>query len=45
MNKSMKILNDFDIEKKLFEVVIDNVDHNFILKNELKKTMNRRDFR
>ena len=32
-------------EKKLFDVVIDNIDNNKILKNKLKKIMNQRDFR
>ena len=45
LNELMKILTRFDIKDKLFEVVIDNVDNNSTLKDELKKTMNRRDFR
>ena len=44
LNELMKILNRFDIKTKLFKVVIDNVNHNYTFKNELKKTMNRRDF-
>ena len=41
----MKILNYFEIKKKLFDVVIDNVNNNKILKKKLKLTMTRRDFR
>ena len=45
MIELMRILNFYEIREKLFDVVIDNVDNNKTLKNELKKTMNRRDFR
>ena len=45
MIELMRILNFYEIREKFFDVVIDNVDNNKTLKNELKKTMNRRDFR
>ena len=37
MIELMKILNFYEIREKLFDVVIDNVDNNKILKNKLKK--------
>ena len=41
----IKFLNFFEIKKKLFEVIIDNASNNNILKNKLKRVMNRQDFR
>jgi len=40
MMKLIKILKNFVIKNKLFDVVIDNVSNNEILKDKLKKTMN-----
>jgi len=40
MMKLMKILKNYTIKNKLFNVVIDNVSNNNILKDELEKTMN-----
>jgi hypothetical protein len=44
MMKLIKILKNYDIKNKLFNVVIDNASNNNILKDELEKTMNRREF-
>jgi len=40
----MKILKNFVIKNKLFNVVINNASNNDILKDELKKTMNHYKF-
>jgi len=40
MMKLMKILKNFTIKNKLFNVVINNASNNNILKDELEKTMN-----
>ena len=45
LTKLMKFLNFFEIKEKFFKVIIDNANNNDILKNKLKKIMNRRDFR
>ena len=45
MIELIKIVNFYKIQEKIFDVVIDNIDNNKILKNKLKKTINRRDFR
>ena len=45
LTKLMKLLNFFEIKKQLFKVIINNASNNNILKNELKKAINRRDFR
>ena len=45
LTELMKLLNFFEIKKKLFEIIIDNASNNSTLKNELKRVMNRRDFR
>ena len=45
LTELMKLLNFFEIKKKLFKVIIDNASNNSTLKNELKRAMNRRDFR
>jgi len=45
MMKLMKILKNYAIKNKLFDVVINNASNNDILKDELEKTMNRREFR
>ena len=45
MIELMRILNFYEIRRKLCNVVIDNIDNNKILKNKLKKTINRHDFR
>jgi len=42
MQELFKILNTYDIKNKLFDVVIDNASNNDILKEELEKTLNRR---
>ncbi len=45
MLKLLKILKNYAIKNKLFNVVIDNASNNDILKDELKKIMTRRKFR
>ncbi len=45
MLKLLKILKNYAIKNKPFNVVIDNASNNDILKNELKKIMTRRKFR
>jgi len=45
MLKLLKILKNYAIKNKLFNVVIDNASNNDILKNELEKIMTRRKFR
>ncbi len=45
MLKLLKILENYAIKNKLFNVVIDNASNNDILKDELKKIMTRREFR
>ncbi len=40
MMKLMKILKNYTIKNKLFEVVIDNASNNSILKEKLEKIMN-----
>ncbi len=45
MLKLLKILKNYAIKNKLFNVVTDNASNNNILKNELKKIMTRRKFR
>jgi len=42
--KLKKILKNFTIKNKLFNVVIDNVNNNDILKDEFKKTINHHKF-
>jgi len=44
MMKLMKILKNYAIKNKLFNVVINNVSNNDILKDELEKIMNHRKF-
>jgi hypothetical protein len=44
MMKLMKILKNYVIKNKLFNVVINNANNNNILKDELEKTMNHREF-
>ncbi len=45
MLKLLKILENYAIKDKLFNVVIDNASNNNILKDELEKVMTRREFR
>ncbi len=45
MLKLLKILENYAIKNKLFNVVIDNASNNDILKDELKKIITRREFR
>ncbi len=45
MLKLLKILKNYAIKNKLFNVVTDNASNNNILKNELEKIMTRRKFR
>ncbi len=45
MLKLLKILKNYAIKNKLFNVVIDNASNNDILKDEVKKIMTRRKFR
>ena len=45
MLKLLKILKNYVIKNKLFNVIIDNASNNDILKDELKKAMTRREFR
>ena len=40
----MKILKNYAIKNKLFEIVIDNASNNSILKEKLEKIMNHRKF-
>jgi hypothetical protein len=44
MMKLMKILKNYAIKNKLFNVVINNASNNDILKDELEKTMNHHKF-
>ncbi len=44
MLKLLKILKNYAIKNKLFNVVIDNASNNDILKDELEKIMTRRKF-
>ncbi len=45
MLKLLKILENYAIKNKLFNVIIDNASNNDILKDELEKIMTRREFR
>ncbi len=45
MLKLLKILKNYAIKNKLFNVVIDNASNNDILKDELEKIITRRKFR
>ncbi len=45
MLKLLKILKNYAIKNKLFNVIIDNASNNDILKDELEKIMTRREFR
>ncbi len=45
MLKLLKILENYAIKNKLFNVIIDNASNNDILKDELKKIITRRKFR
>ncbi len=40
MQELFKILNTYDIKNKLFNVIIDNVSNNNILKKKLKRALN-----
>ncbi len=44
MMKLMKILKNYVIKNKLFEIVIDNASNNSILKEKLEKIMNHHKF-
>ncbi len=44
MLKLLKILKNYVIKNKLFNVVTDNASNNDILKDELEKIMTRREF-
>jgi len=44
MMKLMKILKNYIIKNKLFEIIIDNVSKNSILKEKLEKIMSRCEF-
>ncbi len=44
MFKLMKILEFFKIKDKFLDVVIDNASNNDILKDELERALNRREF-
>ena len=44
MQEFIKLLSRYKIRKKFFEVIIDNVSNNKILKDELNKVLNRRHF-
>ena len=39
MQELIKILNRYEIRKKLFNVITDNINNNKILKNELNKVL------
>jgi len=45
MIELMKILKNYAIKNKLFEIVINNASNNSILKEKLEKIMSRREFR
>ncbi len=45
MLKLLKILKNYVIKNKLFNVIIDNASNNDILKNELEKIITSRKFR
>ncbi len=45
MLKLLKILKNYAIKNKLFNVVTDNASNNDILKDELEKIITRREFR
>ncbi len=45
MLKLLKILKNYAIKNKLFNIVIDNASNNDILKDELEKIITRRKFR
>ena len=45
MLKLLKILKNYAIKNKLFNVIIDNASNNDILKDELEKIITRRKFR
>ncbi len=45
MIELMKILKNYTIKNKLFEIVINNASNNSILKEKLEKIMSRREFR
>ncbi len=45
MLKLLKILKNYAIKNKLFNVVTDNASNNDILKDELEKIITRRKFR
>ncbi len=44
MMKLMKILKNYTIKNKLFEIVINNASNNSILKEKLEKIMNHHEF-
>ncbi len=44
MMKLMKILKNYAIKNKLFEVVIDNASNNSILKEKLEKIISHHEF-
>ncbi len=44
MLELMKILKFFKIKNKFLDVVINNANNNDILKNELKRALNRQEF-
>jgi len=44
MLELMKILKFFKIKDKLLGVIIDNASNNGILKDELERALNRREF-
>ncbi len=44
MLKFIKILKNYAIKNKLFDVVINNASNNNILKNKFEKTINCREF-
>ena len=44
MQEFIKLLNRYEIKEKLFEMIIDSVNNNNILKNELNKALSRREY-
>ncbi len=44
MLKLIKILKFFKIKDKLLDVIINNANNNDILKDELERALNRREF-
>ena len=44
MQELIKLLNRYKIIEKFFKIVTDNISNNKILKDELNKALNRREY-